>query len=78
MAKEGKFNPEGTLSFLNLFLASLKTKKLVALFDKYEDAKTDVIMEFINSNHDLEPEIFHDIVKEFEGMMYLERWFNEL
>ncbi len=45
-----KYNAGGFTKFLDYFLDQLQAKKCIALFDKYEDAKTDVLLEMITKN----------------------------
>ena len=75
--KKEKYRPVGTLKFLNHFLDLMTTKKLVALFSDYEEAKQDIILELC-ANSDVEISEVENLVANFEEFTDMQEWWDDL
>lgn len=77
MEKE-KYRFDGTLEFLKMFESMLSSRKKVALFDNYTNAKNDIIFEIISHNKDIKSEVFFNIIFHLEQICDIEEYFNKL
>ena len=82
MSKEReKMSPEGALQLLRLYLDIMTTRKLVSLFEDYEKAKQDLILELapgIKDDDDDPIGLLTWAIEQFESIMHLKEWYDEL
>jgi hypothetical protein len=74
---ERPYKPDGVVEFLGRFCAGIESKKLVALFDSYKTAKSDLIIEMCNNNN-LLPSDVEPVIEKLEELCDMEEWFSLL
>lgn len=73
-----KFRFDGLVTFLNIYRNELKSKKLVALFDNYEDAKNQIVYGICEGNENFTIEDLNRLIQEVEQITDIQEYFNEL
>lgn len=78
--QDKEINPNGFIKLCELFMQELITRKKIALFDDYNVAKNDVLMELKNKSRDDDEycNAIDHIIAVFEKTTYVEEWFNEM
>jgi hypothetical protein len=78
METENEINPQGYVKLLTKYLDMLRTRKLVALFNDYETAKDDILLELTNNQTKEYIDVVKYIINNFSKVTYVKDWFNEL
>lgn len=72
------YKPTGYVQVCELYLERLKTKKLIALFSNFLEAKNDIIFEFSLEFDNDNFEAIKEVINHFELIADTEEYFNEL
>jgi len=73
----GEYRPMGAMEFLKAFHNEITIKKLVALFDNYHEAKSDLLLDF-SMRFELDISDMQNVIEGWEQICDMESWFDEL
>ena len=74
---ENKVKVEGYQTLLNVYINNLFSRKIIANFKEYKNAKSDVLIEIANSN-DIDLDLLNELINHTEKVVDFEEWFNNV